>query len=199
MARPIALDHDTKRSAILHAAARLFADEGYGRASMAEVARICGISKANIYHYYDGKEAVLFDILDTHLRHLNERIATLTFPSDAPQEKLHVFMTEILLAYQGADAEHDVLLNATRALPEAKQEILRQYQRDFIAMCRAVLEPLTPPEIVADKAKMRALTMSAFGMLNWHYKWSKNADESTRRVHAKMIAQLVIGGLPHLS
>ena len=60
MARPIAKDYDAKRSHILKTAARVFADTGYARASMSQVAKDCGFSKANIYHYYSSKDALLF-------------------------------------------------------------------------------------------------------------------------------------------
>ena len=63
MARTIAKDHDAKRAHILKTAARVFAEEGFARASMNQLARACGISKANIYHYYDSKDALHFDIL----------------------------------------------------------------------------------------------------------------------------------------
>ncbi|MEP1496455.1 helix-turn-helix domain-containing protein, partial [Pseudophaeobacter sp.] len=66
MARTIAKDHDEKRAQILKSAAKVFAEAGYDRASMTQLARQCGISKANIYHYYDSKEAVLFGLLDTY-------------------------------------------------------------------------------------------------------------------------------------
>jgi AcrR family transcriptional regulator len=197
--RPIAQDHDDKRAAILRAAARLFADEGYGRASMSKVARVCGISKANIYHYYPSKEALLFDMLDTHLRYLRDRIGNLSFPSSDPNAKVLHMITEVLLAYQGANAEHEVLLNATKALPPEQQKILRQHQSDLIGYGQAILTAITPPSVVADRDKMRAFTMSVFGMLNWHYKWCRDADAQTRQAHAQVIAQLVIGGAPSLS
>ena len=198
MARPVAQDHDDKRQAILAAAARLFADEGYGRASMAQVAEAVGISKANIYHYYSSKDALLFDMLDSHLRMLRDRICGLTFESEDPGDQLRAIFTEVLLAYQGADAEHDVLLSAMQALPAAQQEVLRQYQREFIAVGRDRLAALAAPEIADDRDALRALTMSVFGMLNWHYKWSSRADEATRRGHAGMMADLVIGGVSGL-
>ncbi|MEY8840231.1 TetR/AcrR family transcriptional regulator, partial [Cribrihabitans sp. XS_ASV171] len=47
MARTIAKDHDQKRAQILKSAARVFAREGFDRASMTQLARECGISKAN--------------------------------------------------------------------------------------------------------------------------------------------------------
>jgi len=50
MARTQAKDHGAKREAILEAAARVFASEGFDRASMAALAQDAGISKANIYH-----------------------------------------------------------------------------------------------------------------------------------------------------
>ena len=75
MARTQAKDHGAKREAILEAAARVFASEGFDRASMAALAHDAGISKANIYHYYDSKDALLFDLLDSHLKELRDRLA----------------------------------------------------------------------------------------------------------------------------
>ncbi|MBL4646773.1 MAG: TetR/AcrR family transcriptional regulator [Rhizobiales bacterium] len=198
MARTVAVDYTDKREAILRAAARLFADEGYGRASMAGVALACGISKANIYHYYPSKKALLFDMLDSHLRMLRDRICGLTFETDDPKDRLRTLFVEVLLAYEGADAEHDVLISATQALSPEHQEILKQYQREFIRVGRDLVAGICPPEIAQDQAKLWTITMSLFGMLNWHYKWSSSANAETRRDHANLMADLVISGLPNL-
>ena len=64
MARTITKDYGEKRLIILKAAAEVFAKEGIARASMSEVAKTCGVSKVNIYHYYVSKDALLFDIPD---------------------------------------------------------------------------------------------------------------------------------------
>ena len=77
MARTIAKDHDQKRGQILKSAAKVFAEQGFDRASMTQLARECGTSKANIYHYYDSKDAILFDILDCYLSELRDRICGL--------------------------------------------------------------------------------------------------------------------------
>ena len=67
MVRTIAKDYDDKRLHILTTAARVFAQEGIARASMSHLARDCGISKANIYHYYDSKDALLYDLSLIHI------------------------------------------------------------------------------------------------------------------------------------
>ncbi|HPE24333.1 TetR/AcrR family transcriptional regulator [Albidovulum sp.] len=195
MARPVASDHEDKRHAILKTAARIFADEGYGRASMAQVAAACGISKANIYHYYPGKEALLFDILDSHLRELRDRIVGQEFASNDPEQQLRATVAELLVAYEGADAEHAVQLNAIHALPEAMQEVLRGYQRDLVRFVAARLRDIASPALAADRTRLRAITMSVFAMTNWHYQWDAGADQAARHAYADLICDLITGGL----
>ena len=62
-----ASDYDDKRQTILDGAAERFAALGYERASMRVIAEAAGISKALLYHYYADKEALLFDVLSSHL------------------------------------------------------------------------------------------------------------------------------------
>jgi AcrR family transcriptional regulator len=193
--RTIASDHDEKRRTILKTAARLFAAEGYGRASMAQVAIECGISKANIYHYYSSKDALLFDILDTHLADLRNRVCDLGFSSDDPVEQLRAIVAELLLAYDGADAEHAVQLNAFAALPEEQQETLRHYQRDLVRFVRSRLARIAPPHVAEDPTLMRSLTMSVFAMTNWHHQWDGKADPAARRQYGSVITDLTVGGL----
>lgn len=194
MARPQAADHSEKREVILRAAARLFADEGYGRASMAQVAAASGISKAAIYHYWPGKDALLFDILDTHLSALRDRICGLDLAALPPAAQLRAIVAELLMAYAGADAEHGVQLNAIRALPEDQQEILRGYQRELVRAMQAPLVALAP-DLLQDRGRLRAMTMSVFAMVNWHYQWDGAADTARRLNYADLVTDLMIGGL----
>ena len=111
MPRGIAKDHDEKRAALRKGAAAYFAAHGYDRASMTGAARGCGVSKALIYHYYASKEALLFDILDTHLSDL------VAVVEDASDEGLPGLIRAILAAYEDADAEHKLQLDALSVLP----------------------------------------------------------------------------------
>lgn len=51
---------ETKRLAILRAAARIFAERGYHTTSVAEVAEALGVSKPFLYYYLKNKEDILF-------------------------------------------------------------------------------------------------------------------------------------------
>ena len=111
MPRGIARDHDEKRAALRKGAAAYFAEHGFDRASMAGAARHCGVSKALLYHYYDSKESLLFDILDTHLAELVE------VAENAAPGGLEPLIGALLDAYADADAEHKLQLTALRLLP----------------------------------------------------------------------------------
>ncbi|WP_170527439.1 TetR/AcrR family transcriptional regulator [Ruegeria arenilitoris] len=198
MARTIAKDHDQKRAQILKSAARVFAREGFDRASMTQLARECGISKANIYHYYDSKDAILFDILETYLRELRDLICGLEMEGLSPPEKLHRVVAEILLAYQGVDDEHRVQTSGMSALPEDQQRLLRGYQRDMVNFLSGILSEVAPDVFQGDGAKLRSATMSVFGMLNWYYMWNSGADAQARRDYAALVSNLTLSGVKAL-
>lgn len=72
----------TKQAAILEAAAEVFLEQGFGNASMDEIARRAGVSKATVYSHFDSKPA-LFGAIVQHRcqRSLSAMLAEL---SDRP-------------------------------------------------------------------------------------------------------------------
>ncbi|MFI2766399.1 TetR/AcrR family transcriptional regulator [Ruegeria faecimaris] len=198
MARTIAKDHDQKREQILKTAAKVFADQGFDRASMTLLANECGISKANIYHYYDSKDAILYDILETYLRELRDRICEVDLTGLTPEQKLRKTVREILFAYQGADDEHRVQISGMNALRDDQQKLLRGYQLDLVNFVRDILKDLSPDSFGDDKDKLRGATMSVFGMLNWYYMWNTGAGTKAREDYADLVSTLTLHGIRKL-
>lgn len=195
MARPIAKDHDEKRAQILNTAAQVFAAEGYDRASMNQIAAACGISKANIYHYYTGKDALLFDLLDNYLSDLRDRVCSAPDLATRPEDQLAETVRAVLRAYQGANDHHRVQVSALGALPEEKQKILRAYQRDMVAHLSGILSRIAPQTLGDDARKLRSVTMSVFGMLNWYYMWNSGAGSAAREEYAQLVTKMTLNGL----
>lgn len=57
-------DSETRQSQILNAAAQAFANKGYQRATIKEIARQAGIAPGTIYLYFEGKRDLLLSIAD---------------------------------------------------------------------------------------------------------------------------------------
>ena len=190
MPRGIARDHDEKRAALRKGAAAYFARMGYDRASMTGAARECGGSKARLYHYYATKEALLFDILDAHLGELVEVVEA------ARPEGVQGLVRAILAAYSNADHAHKLQIDALGTLPEEMQAPLVALQRRLVAAMSDALRA-ERPDLDADR--LRAVTMSVFGMLNWVYMWHRPDKGLTREAYAELAAEFVLGGLAGLS
>jgi len=190
MPRGIAHDHSEKRAAIRKGAAAYFAANGYDRASMTGAAAHCGVSKALVYHYYDSKDALLYDILHTHLSDLVETVANVP----ASDDRLRHLIRAILLAYRDADAEHKLQADAMAALPVDKREPLMALQRRLIHAMGDALQAASP-DTMDDPARLRPVTMTVFGMLNWFYMWHRPGKGIGREAYADLVTDMVMGGI----
>lgn len=192
MARTRARDYDTKRDAILRKAAELFAKHGYPGTSISMIAESCGVSKALLYHYYPDKEAVLFDIISTHLDELVEVVEGAWAKARPHAPRLEAIVTALLEAYRDADAQHQVQLNNLRPFPTDKQETLRAKERRLVALFAAAIAEAEPS--IGDGPYLKPITMSLFGMLNWHYLWFREDGNVSRTDYARLATQLILGG-----
>ena len=195
MARTIAKDYDKKRGQILKTAAKVFAESGFDRASMSQLAKACNISKANIYHYYDSKDALLFGVLDTYLRELRDRLILVNGDGLNPDAHLSALVKEVLLAYHGADDEHRVQAAGISSLPPEQQIILRGYQRDMVEQMSDVVKAVAPEKYAQNPQRLLETTMSIYGMLNWYYMWNRDPSEEARITYAKTVTDLVLNGI----
>lgn len=193
MARGVAHDHSEKREAIRKGAATYFAANGYDRASMTGAAAHCGVSKALVYHYYDSKDALLYDILHTHLADLVQTVSAVA----AGDDQLRHLIRAILLAYRDADAEHKLQADAMAALPAEKRKPLMALQRRLVQMMSDALQAASP-DTMADPDRLRPVTMTVFGMLNWFYMWHRPGKGISRENYADLVTDMVMGGIKGL-
>lgn len=189
MPRGVARDHDEKRAGLRAGAATYFARHGFDRASMSGAARECGVSKALIYHYYDSKEALLYDILDAHLSELVEVM------EQARDAGIRGIIAAKLAAYHDADAEHKLQIDALATLPPEMQAPLIALQRRLVNTMSDAIRA-ERPDLDADR--VRALTMSIFGILNWVYMWHRPGKGLSREAYADLAADFVLAGLKGL-
>ena len=193
MARPRANDYDQKRLSILRRSARLFAQHGYTGTSTTMIAEACGVSKALMYHYYNSKEDVLFDILADHLKHLVTVVEAAAGTIDDAKQRLFAISSALLDAYRGADAEHQVQISSLKLLPSAQQETIKQMERKLVAIVSRAVADAIPP-VAKRPGALAPLTMSLFAMLNWHFLWFREGKGLTREAYARMATNLVLAG-----
>ncbi|QOZ27940.1 TetR/AcrR family transcriptional regulator [Bradyrhizobium sp. CCBAU 51753] len=192
MARTRAKDYDDKALSILHRSAELFAASGYVGTSMNTIADACGVSKALLYHYHPDKESILFDILSSHLQELVAAVEQANAAPGEPVQRLRTIIGTLLELYRHADAEHQVQIASLKLLPKDKQEPLLASERVLVEIMSDALAAAVPA--AKQKRVLKPLTMSVFGMLNWHYMWFREGGPLTRADYADFVVRLVLAG-----
>src|SRR2546426_7367190 len=77
------------REKVLAAAVQLFATYGYHAATMRVIARMAGIQAASIYYHYANKQALLVEIMETHMLQLNENLERIVRRQQSVQQRLY--------------------------------------------------------------------------------------------------------------
>lgn len=195
MARTRAADFEEKQRVILDHAAQVFAEQGMEKASMSQIASVAQVSKALLYHYYPGKDALIFAIIITHLEGLDAAIEAADDPALPPDQRLRKLVGAVLDNYRGADNQHKVQLNATAALGDDQKAEIMAVERRIVRRFSAVLDQINPGLNTRDRPLLMPVTMSLFGMMNWVYMWFKDGGRISRDDYADVATTLILEGI----
>src|SRR5207245_10784009 len=89
MTREATLD---SRQEILRTAARLFQQRGYHATSMNDVASALKLSKGGLYHHFQSKDEILFNLMDHAMDITQERVINGVRDIADPEERLRMLI-----------------------------------------------------------------------------------------------------------
>ncbi|MBL8542646.1 MAG: TetR family transcriptional regulator [Hyphomonadaceae bacterium] len=194
MARTQAAEYDERKEAIVEAAAALFATRGFNGASVADIAQRGKISKSLIYHYYESKEDILYDVMISHVRALEEAAREVVAIADAPDRKLRELTHRFMALYVGAANRHKVLINDLDNLPKGRRSEIVAVQRRLIEIVQKLLVEIEPSLKRRSGAAFTA-AMLYFGQINWTHTWFNPRGPISAGALAEMAVDVVLGGL----
>lgn len=104
------------RSQILSTAERLFRSYGYGKTTVADIARECGMSPANVYRFFESKAAVNEAITEMLLEAQEEYARTIAAEQRPVADRLRKLLLEMhgytLERYLNESAVHELCAKA---------------------------------------------------------------------------------------
>ncbi len=197
MARPKSSQHELKRDEILDVAAQCFADRSYPAASMNDIAAACGTSKARLYHYYESKEAILFDLLDRYTQRLLAVIAQAEATAQRgnldDRAALHELIRGFLEEYENSATRHVALLHDTKFLGATQRDLILNRQRDVVSAVTRFLCRAYPARVTT--ANQTPVTMMLFGMINWTFTWLRPRGTLSYAAFAEEVVAMIDHGL----
>ena len=197
MARGRASTFELQRATILQAAADLFAEKGFHNASMAELAKACGVSKPLLYHYYRDKDHILFDIADSYMDQLLAIVAGVEARDLEPPAHLEALIARFMEEYEHSQSQHVVLVQDVKFLQDEQRDTVLCKERKVVAAFAEVIETIEPG--LKKKRLDKAVAMILFGMINWTFTLLRAGGPLSYADMAPVVTQIMLNGVTGLA
>ncbi len=185
---------DLRRAAMCRTAAQIFRDRGFDATSVSDIARALGLTKAGLYHHFESKEALLFEIMMFGMDKVRDEVVLPVRTIRDPEERLRQLIVRharITTRGQGAVAH---LGDEIRALPPSARKQIEQRMHVYLDLVRGTLDELK----AAGRLRPVDRTVAAFsiiGMILWLPRWFRADGRLTQEQVADGVANLALGGL----
>ena len=123
-------------------AAQMFRHRGFDATSVSDVARALGLTKAGLYHHFESKEALLFEIMMFGLDKVRDEVIVPVRAIRDPEQRLRQLIVRharITTRGHGAVAH---LGDEIRALPPAARKQVERRMRVYFDLVRDTLGEL---------------------------------------------------------
>jgi TetR/AcrR family transcriptional regulator, cholesterol catabolism regulator len=182
-----------KRAMIIRRAAELFERDGYHGTNMSQIALAAGIRKPTLYHYFAGKEEILYGIHREAMLRLFEAHARRPENLSA-KEALRGIVSDVLDLMNTVKGSFRVVSEHFRDLSPENRETIGNERERYRQLIEDVLQrgiengefrPLDP----------RLVTLALAGMCNWAYQWYRPGGELHTEQIADVFSDLILDGL----
>ena len=174
-----------RRSALLHAAAELFAERGFERVSLEDLGAAAGISGPAVYRHFASKQAVLAALLIDVSRELVAGADAVIAGASAPAAALGEL---IAFHVEFAITNPDVIVVQDRdlaSLADDDQQTVRYLQRSYIEAWVGVLGDMNSSVPVAE---LRIRARATFGLINSTPHTARNSSRASVRALLQSMA-----------
>lgn len=169
-------------------------ERGYDATSVNDIARALGMTKAGLYHYIRGKEALLFEIISFGLDQVRDEVVRPVQALRDPEERLRQLVARHALIITRAHGAVAHLTDEVRALPTPMRRKINQRMRAYFDLVRETLGELK----AAGRLRDVDLTVAAFGIVGtviWFPRWFRPGGRLTAEQASAEIASLALASV----
>jgi len=183
------------RQEILRTAARLFQERGYDATSMNDVASALKLSKGGLYHHFQSKDEILFDIMSHAMDITEERVINVVRRIDGVEERLRrLIRLHIEVVLSEEDREITVMLHENHPLPAGLRRKINARKKDYVHFVENLVGDVQRQRGSSSTVTPRAAAFALLGMINWIYQWYKPDGTLTGDAIASQYTDLFFRG-----
>jgi AcrR family transcriptional regulator len=160
------------RQEILRTSARLFQQQGYDATSMNDIAAALKLSKGGLYHHFQSKDEILFNLMSHAMDITEERVLNPAKAVPDPEERLRTLIRlHIAVVLSERDREITVMLHENHPLSPALRKRINLRKKDYIHFVENLVAEVQHVRGAKATVSPRAAAFALLGMINWVYQW----------------------------
>jgi AcrR family transcriptional regulator len=180
---------------ILTEATRLFAERGFARTTLTDIAEATGLTRPALYHYFANKEALLARLVsDLTLAPAEELAKLRRFGGKTAVERLHAMAFDTARRHATQPERFRVLVRSDAELPLELAKSYRDGRRRILAEFKAVIEEgMASDEMRPVDARTAALGI--IGQCTWVAWWYRPTEDGDERTVATALADMAVAAV----
>jgi AcrR family transcriptional regulator len=186
-----------KKQQILEAAAQVFRQKGYDRATLRDIAKAAGLLPGSLYYYIRSKDELLHQIVAQPIGDLCAELEELVGANTPAAEKLMCAIAMHLHAFEAHYPSLFVYLqnllqvDAMRRRPFQKQA--KRYEESWQRiLIQGVQSGEFPPDL-----DVKVASFAILGMCNWMHRWYRQEGRLSIDDIIQQFTRLILDGLCH--
>jgi TetR/AcrR family transcriptional regulator, cholesterol catabolism regulator len=183
------------RQEILRTAARLFHRKGYDATSMNDVAAALKFSKGGLYHHFQSKDEILFNLMEHAMEITQERVIRPVIGIADPEARLRELIhRHVALVLSPRDREITVMLHENHPLPPSLRKRINRRKKDYVHFVENLVAEVQRARGTKTTITPRAATFALLGMINWIYQWYRPEGNLNAETLARQFTGIFFSG-----
>jgi TetR/AcrR family transcriptional regulator, cholesterol catabolism regulator len=183
------------RQEILRTAARLFQQQGYDGTSMNDVAAALKLSKGGLYHHFQSKDEILFNLMDHAMDITQERVINAVRGIADPEARLRALIRlHISVVLSIRDREITLMLHENHPLPPPLRKRINTRKKEYVHFVEKLIAEVQGARGSKSNVNPRAAAFALLGMINWIYQWYRPEGTLQEENLAQQYSEIFFAG-----
>jgi AcrR family transcriptional regulator len=180
---------------LVKAATKLFAEQGFESTSVQEIVEAAGVTKGAMYHYFESKDDLLYEIYHRVLGLQMQRLEEIA-DSDAPlPDRLRAAAVDVVATSVANLDDTVIFFRSIHMLHPDKQKTVRAERRRYHVRFRGLIEEGQRTGLFRDDVPADIIVDYYFGAVHHLGTWYRTGGRLSGRRVGDYFADMLLSGL----
>jgi AcrR family transcriptional regulator len=180
---------------LLHVATRLFARHGFEGTSVQDIVDAAGVTKGAMYHYYDSKDDLLYEVYHQLLTMQTSHLEEIAAGPGTAEERLRAAAADVVMTSLENLDDMIVFFRSLHMLPDDKQAQVRAERRLYQDKFKALVDEGVAAGTFRSDISSDVVVHYFLSVVNQLGSWYKPEGSLSPTQVGDLFTELLIGGL----